>query len=158
MRILLLCLGAVVLGSPLEAQKSRRRCSGTAVDSLAPGERVYRDCEVDRVAKPRGDIPRPQWTPTSTPTSVPMCYRAEFEFVVDTLGVPEAATIRRLSSSDASFELAVREQIDRMRYEPAQLDGRRVRQLVVHQSKVAVARVVSSSPSGSPPRMRAPMC
>lgn len=158
MRILLLCLGAVILGAPLEAQKSKRRCSGSAIDSLAPGERVYRDCEVDRVAKPRGVVPRVQWTPVSTPTSVPMCYRAEFEFVVDTLGVPDATTIRRVSSTDASFELAVREQIDLMRYEPAQLEGRRVRQLVVHQSKVAVARVVTSSPSAAPPRMRAPLC
>ena len=158
MRILLLCVGLTLLGAPLEAQKAKRRCSGTAIDSLAPGERVYRDCEVDRVAKLRGAAPRVQWTPTAPATGTPTCYRAEFEFVVDTLGIPDPATIRRVSSSDASFELAVREQIDRMRYEPAQLAGRRVRQLVVHESKAAVAMVVSTSPGGPPPRMRAPMC
>lgn len=155
MRLVLLCIGLTLLSAPLEAQKRPRRCTGTAIDTLAPGPRVYRDCEVDRVARMRGTPSRLQWSPMGG-GSLASCYRAKFEFVVDMLGMPVMATMTRISSTDSNFEQAVLAQIGTLRYEPAQLGGQRVRQLVVYEGKAAVRGSNVGVPGGSPSRNSAP--
>jgi TonB family protein len=52
------------------------------------------------------------------------------QFVVDTTGRPEMRTFKVLMSSNPMFADAVREALPSMRYEPAKLQGRRVRQVV----------------------------
>ena len=52
------------------------------------------------------------------------------EFVVDTTGAVEPKSIDVLASSDPLFTLAVREALERARFEPARAGGRRVRQMV----------------------------
>jgi TonB family protein len=55
---------------------------------------------------------------------------ARFQFVVDTLGRVELATVRELQSTHAAFALAVRGTLPLMRFTPARVGGRPVRQLV----------------------------
>ncbi|HEU4585972.1 MAG TPA: energy transducer TonB [Gemmatimonadaceae bacterium] len=51
-------------------------------------------------------------------------------FVVSEDGKPEMETLQFLSSSDGAFDEAVRHAIERWHFEPADLDGRKVRQVV----------------------------
>ena len=52
------------------------------------------------------------------------------QFVVDTTGRAEASTLRFLAYSDREFGRAVLYALPRMQFEPAELGGRKVRQLV----------------------------
>jgi TonB family protein len=56
--------------------------------------------------------------------------RVELEFVVDTLGGVEPATVRTLASTRSEFEAVARATILATRFRPAQWHGRPVRQLV----------------------------
>lgn len=56
--------------------------------------------------------------------------RVLVQFVVDTLGRAEMRTFKVLVSSNPMFADAVREALPSMRYEPARLAGKRVRQVV----------------------------
>ncbi len=51
-------------------------------------------------------------------------------FVVDERGLPESDSVRFLRSDNALFEDAVRRALPRMHFIPAEIGGRRVRQLV----------------------------
>jgi TonB family protein len=55
---------------------------------------------------------------------------ARFQFVVDTLGRVELATVREVESTNGAFAMAVRGTLPRMRFTPARVGGRVVRQLV----------------------------
>ncbi|MEX1185338.1 MAG: TonB family protein [Gemmatimonadaceae bacterium] len=52
------------------------------------------------------------------------------QFVVNTLGLPEASSFKVLRSSNELFTAAVRAHLPRMRFTPAVVQGRPVRQLV----------------------------
>ena len=56
--------------------------------------------------------------------------RVLVQFVVDTLGRPETATFKVLMSSNDLLSAAVRDALPTMRYEPATIGDRRVRQVV----------------------------
>jgi len=62
------------------------------------------------------------------------------EFVVDTLGRVERETIVMLRSDHRLFEPGVREALARMRFVPAEAQGRRVRQLVQQPFSFALTR------------------
>jgi protein TonB len=55
---------------------------------------------------------------------------ARFRFVVDTLGRVELETVQVVESTHQAFALAVRATLPRMRFAPARVGGRPVRQLV----------------------------
>ena len=52
------------------------------------------------------------------------------EFVVDTAGRVEPSSVAIVASTHALFEQSVRDALRRMRFQPAEAGGRRVRQLV----------------------------
>lgn len=52
------------------------------------------------------------------------------QFVVDTAGVPEVATFKAIRSTHASFTTAVQEHLPCVRFSPARIRGRAVRQIV----------------------------
>lgn len=158
MRLLFLCALVALTSSPLAAQRSKRGCPDTPADSVPSGMRVYQACQVDRAARLRWTAPHPNWTPSVSSIRDGSCYHADFQFVVDTVGVPEVETIRELGATDASFQQAVKDVIPRLQYEPAQLGGAPVRQIVAYHESVAVRRVVSSSGSGGAPAVRPPGC
>ena len=51
-------------------------------------------------------------------------------FVIDTAGRVDASTFKIISSSHESFSTAVRAQLKNMRFQPAEVGGRKVKQLV----------------------------
>jgi len=154
MRPLFLCALSVLWCSPLLAQSSKKGCPDLPSDSIPAGQRVYLPCHVDREAKPRGLAPRIDFTPPAGGLRDGSCYRAEFEFVVDTLGFPELATIRAVSANNAAFRQAVQDAIPRLRYDPARRADVLVRQLVTYK-QIAEVRVTTSPFGGAgarPPR------
>lgn len=62
------------------------------------------------------------------------------QFVVDTLGRVERASIRAMRVDQALFEQSVRDALARMRFVPAEAGGRKVRQLVEQPFTFALGR------------------
>ena len=76
------------------------------------------------------------------------------QFVVDTTGQVEQETFRVIESTDVEFTIAVRRSLPRMRFEPAEVRGRKVRQLVQQPFVFSMGRGVQLPPSmrpGAPP-------
>ena len=158
MRPLLLIALVVLTNSPVAAQRSRRNCPDTSLDSVPGGMPAYQACQVDREARLRGTAPRVQWTPRTSELHDGSCMRADFTFIVDTLGIPDVETIRDVTATNVDFQQAVRDVIPRLRYEPALLNGAPVRQMIAYKQSVGVRIVISSSPSGRPSSSRPPRC
>ncbi len=135
--LLLVCTAA-----SLQAQGKEPRCSDTPIDSTTPSP-VYRECHVERRARLRNSSPKPQFAAALGMAS--SCYRATFEFVVDTAGKPELATVRRVSSTDQAYGDAVEATLRELLYEPAQLAKTRVRQVVRYNSQLTSAQPLSAS-------------
>ena len=87
---------------------------------------LYRACAVTVAARRIPSDLRPDFFPASRDRS---CFSALIEFAVDTLGRPEARTARLLRATDASFGLAAMAIVPGLRFEPARLGGRPVRQI-----------------------------
>ena len=138
MRSLLLSITLICLAAPTSAQRRAVRCTGTPIDPLVVAGPVYRDCDVDRPANLRGTAPQPAFTPATAEARDGRCFRAEFQFVVDTLGVPDLATLQAVSANHTGYAEAVRSTLTGLRYEPARLDGRPVRQIVVYRQSMAI--------------------
>ena len=83
---------------------------------------------VEKVVIPRPGNPAPRYPEMLRRAGVEGSVTARF--VVDTLGMVEPASVQIVQSSHVLFEHSVREAIRRMRFVPAELQGRRVRQLV----------------------------
>lgn len=145
MRFLLLSVTLTCLASPAHAQQGSARCTGTPIDPLVVVGPVYRDCDVDRPARLRGSPPQPAWTPRGSDLVDGRCFRAEFQFVVDTLGAPDLSTLTAVSSSSTEYGEAVRATLRNLRYEPAILGGKPVRQIVVYRQSAAIR--IGSSPT-----------
>ena len=62
------------------------------------------------------------------------------QFVVDTLGRVEQGSFRALESTHDLFTAAVRDALSRARFKPAEVGGRRVRQLVEQSFSFSIAR------------------
>lgn len=144
-RLMIIAVLMVLAGS-LEAQQTRGRCTGSPVDTTVVSGTVYRDCEVDRPARQRGRELRPSWNPTG-----PGCFRAEFEFVVDTLGIVEPMTVRQVSTNDPGFAEGVRAVLTSLRYDPARLDDRPVRQVAVYRGTASIRVATTASRAAGPP-------
>ncbi|MBL8998788.1 MAG: hypothetical protein JNL44_15855 [Gemmatimonadetes bacterium] len=151
-------LGLVVAATPAFGQRSKRGCADTPIDSSTVGAPIYQACHVDRAARETGVRPEINWSPGGGEARNGACFRAEFRFVVDTLGVPELGTVQVVSSSNAGFTQAVREGIRQLRYAPARLAGRPVRQVVTYRESEGL--LVTTRPLGSSgaPAERPPRC
>jgi hypothetical protein len=158
MRALTLLLTLLVFVQPLSAQRSEKKCRETPIDSTTPSSPVYRDCHTDHAAKVRGTPARIDWQPDRSETRDGACFVAEFEYVVDTTGVPDLSTLHMRRSTNPGFSDAVRTRIATLRFTPAERDGRPVRQLVEWREKAGMRVVVSSFPGGGAPRSRPPNC
>jgi protein TonB len=83
---------------------------------------------------------------TATPRYPSMLQSAGMEgsvraqFVVDTLGRVEQGSFRALESAHELFTAAVRDALGRARFKPAELGGRRVRQLVEQSFSFTISR------------------
>ena len=113
--------GLLVLPAVARAQDS------TASAVPRPMEPAYFEFQVTSTAKPLNGK-RPEYPPALREAHVDG--RVLAQFVVDATGTPEMRTFKVLMSSNALFSEAVREAVAAMRFEPAMLDGRPVRQVV----------------------------
>ena len=118
------------------------RCAPTVTDTAylayAP---VYRACALDRVARLRpSGPPDRQAAPTFSGASE-SCDRANLEFVVDTDGAVIANSIRVVSTNDDRFADANVEKVSTWSYEPAMIDGRKVRQIVAFSPRLQLVNV-----------------
>lgn len=140
MRLMLPLALAVVLASPLEAQRPPSRCVLDPPDSaLLRAGPLYRDCEVDRLVRRRGAEPPLALHLNSVREPREGCYITEFTFVVDTTGQVEDGTIERRRMDMPEIGQAIEPTITDLRFEPAMKGGQRVRQLVLYRRGVAIA-------------------
>jgi hypothetical protein len=129
-------------------------------------EPVYEACAVDRKAKLTTTDLSPDYRPSTPPQGRSGCFSADAQFVVDTLGKPEPSTVRITKTNDQAFAEAVLGLVTRLRYEPAMLAGKPVRQIQTeHRSlgyQVSVVRVPAGTsptpPSRSGAGNRGPTC
>jgi len=161
MRLGLIVLASTVVSASARAQNSSSQCTGTEPDStLTAALPLYRDCDVDKPARPKGRPPRLSLTSRHAGDG---CIAAEFDIIVDTLGIPEPVILRADKENDSEMADAVRASLASLRFEPAKLGGRPVRQVVVYRQTAFVGKVlvklqqIGSMPRGAPPTGRPPL-
>ncbi len=76
------------------------------------------------------------------------------KFVVDTDGLADSASLRVLASSHPAFTEALRAALPKMKFVPAAIDGRSVRQLVEQQFRFVITKVDTISASAARARNR----
>jgi hypothetical protein len=154
MRFRLLLCFALLVPSSADAQRPRR-CSGSIPDSATfLAEPVYRDCEVDRAARRRGGEPRLSMTSVATAGLREGCYFAELEFIIDTTGAIETASVKVTRSEMRELLEATRESMNQLRFEPAMKDGKPVRQVGVYRRTIAIAAPRGGAAFSSAPTPR----
>ena len=129
---------------------------------------LYRACAVTLAAQRIANDMRPEFSQVGRSQS---CYFALVELAVDTLGRPELRTARLVRANDPGFAAEVLALVPGLRFQPARLGGRRVRQLYQLREVLRVqrgrgfesgarqrgTRAVTSAPfSGSTPASEAP--
>lgn len=111
------------LGAPF-GHGSTSAVPGAAVD---PGA-AYLPAQVDEEVAIAKGSPMPRFPNALRALGVEG--DARFRFVVDTLGRVELASVEQVQSTRDAFAVAVRDVLPRMRFRPARVNGRPVRQLV----------------------------
>ena len=106
--------------------------------SLASGDAPVDRASVDREVVPRADNPPPRYPDVLRSAGVEG--GVSVRFVVDTLGRVEPASVQVVQTDHAMFADAVRAALGRARFTPAELQGRRVRQLVEQRFGFVIER------------------
>ena len=106
---------------------------------------LYRACAVTVAARRIASELRPEFFPASRDRS---CFSALIEFVVDTLGRPDVRTARLLKATDPSFGVAAMAIVPGLRFEPARLGNRSVRQIYELREVFLLRRGVGLERSG----------
>ena len=99
--------------------------SSEVLDTIVDGSRVYLDTEVDRPALAIFDSAPPKYPAELKLVGIPG--HVEVRMVVDTSGSVEVGTIHIILSNHPAFTAAVREELPKQRFLPAERGGRRVR-------------------------------
>lgn len=89
---------------------------------------VYFEFQVQKPVRPAPSSARPKYPPSLRAAQVPG--DVIVVFVVDTAGLPVVTSARILKSNDALFTDAVLAALPDLRFVPAEIDGRKVRQYV----------------------------
>lgn len=92
------------------------------------GDNPYFEFMVEAPARLRQDSPRPAYPPLLREAGV--AGEVFAQFVVDTTGRVEASSLKVLRSTHELFTASVRAALETLRYTPARVSGRPVRQLV----------------------------
>ena len=87
---------------------------------------LYRACAVTLAAQRIANDMRPEFSQAGRSQS---CYFALIELAVDTLGRPELRTARLVRANDPGFAAEVLALVPGLRFQPARLGGRPVRQI-----------------------------
>ena len=107
---------------------------------------LSRACAVSVKARPIANDVRPEFRATGRDRS---CFSAVVQVAVDTAGLPEGRTARVVRATDPGFGAAVLAIVPAMRFEPARLGERHVRQLF-ELREVMVIRQGRSAFGGGP--------
>jgi len=110
---------------------------------------LYRACAVSVKARPIANDVQPDFRPTGRDRS---CFSAVIQLAVDTAGFPESRTLRVVRATDPGFAAAVIAIVPAMRFEPARLGERRVRQLYELREVMVIRQGRSVFASGAGPR------
>lgn len=102
-----------------------------AREAVASADSVLTEVEVDSAVRRDPSSAAPSYPPELLKKNVEGYVTARY--VVDTTGAADAPTLAVLYATDPLFVQAVREALPFMRFEPARLNGRKVRQLVEQQ-------------------------
>lgn len=97
------------------------------IDAL-PSGKVYVDAEVDRVVQRDPTSAAPEYPPYLEENRIEG--ELTVEFVVDTTGGADSTSLKVIHSSHPAFEQSLRAALPHMRFVPAELGGRLVRQWV----------------------------
>ena len=87
---------------------------------------LYRSCAVTVTARRTASDVKPEYWPTGRDRN---CFAALVEVALDTLGRPEPRTARLVRASDPGYAAAVMAIVPSLRFEPARMGGRPVRQI-----------------------------
>lgn len=117
----------LVAGATLALSHAATAAAQTS-SSNAPAPPAYFEFQVERPAAVRPDSPLPVYPPTLKAAGT--TGNVLVQFVVDVDGVPDVHTFTVLKSDHALFSQAVRDALPRMRFVPARIEGRTVRQVV----------------------------
>ena len=98
---------------------------------------LYRTCAVTVAARRVANDVRPDFWPMARDRN---CFSAIVELAVDTLGRPEPRTARLVRASDPGYAAAVLAIVPTLRFEPARLGDRRVRQVYELREVLLVRR------------------
>jgi TonB family protein len=115
--------------------------------------RVYVADELDRPVMRDPSSAAPEYPPSLEKARIEGSVAVEF--VVDTLGLADSASLNIISVSHIAFADAVREALPRMRFSPAELGGRHVPQRVVQQFKFVLPQTAANGRSGDAASSRA---
>jgi TonB family protein len=96
--------------------------------AVAPRGAAYFEFQVEKPASPLPSSAQPTYPPALR--SANLAGEVLAQFVVDTSGFVELDTFKVLKSTHALFTEAVRQALSQFRYSPAEVGGRKVRQLV----------------------------
>lgn len=111
--------------------------AGPGAGGAGAGPAVYPDALVDRAVVPLGGA-APRYPEALRAAGVEGTVVAEF--VVDTAGRVEPASVTLADGAHPPFAQAVRQALRAMRFRPAEVDGRRVRQRVRQPFAFTLAR------------------
>lgn len=98
---------------------------------------LYRPCAVTVAARRIASDMRPEFFPASRDRS---CFSAVIEFAVDTLGRPEVRTAKLIKASDPSYGAAALAIVPGLRFVPARLGDRPVRQIYELREMLLIRR------------------
>jgi len=107
-------------------------------DSVPP---VYLACHVDREAREARSNAVLNWEPAGGELRPGACFRVEVRFIVDAQGIPEPGTAALISTNNAGFGNAFLALVPDLRYQPARLNGRPVRQVVTFRESIGAVTV-----------------
>ena len=108
------------------------------VVSGEPSDKVYIARAVEKAVVPLPSNPSPSYPRMLASAGLEGMVVARF--VVDTTGRIEPGSLTIIQQNHALFENAVRDAMRRMRFSPAEADGRKVRQLVDQSFSFAMRR------------------
>ncbi len=108
---------------------------------------LYRGCAVTLAARRVATDVRPEFWPLARDRN---CFAAIVELAVDSLGRPEPRTARLVRASDPGYAAAVLAIIPALRFEPARLGDRRVRQLFELREVLLIRRGRGLDVAGGP--------
>lgn len=100
---------------------------------IVPSGKVYVDAEVDRIVQRDPTSAAPAYPPYLEENHIEG--ELTVEFIVDTTGNADSTSLKVIHSSHPAFEQSLREALPHMRFVPAELGGRLVKQWVRQEFK-----------------------